>query len=194
MIRKLPSPSMALSLVLLLVLTSVLPLLILGLTSYNTSRSVIEQNVSNYNRALLAEHQAFLDLLLQEIEGLITNVSGVEDIKVAVNDERTYNPADSYTRLATHAKIGYILSGYIGVKGLISIDIFTPGGAHYHVGDTLNVQDIDQAVLNRIRAEALASDKLVVWPGVENNVNANSTNKKVITAAKLFRKVDIASL
>ncbi len=194
MSRKLPSPSMALSLVLFLVLTSVLPLLILGLTSYNTSRSVIEQNVSNYNRALMAEQRAFLDLLLQEIEGLITNVSGVEDIKVAVNDERTYNPADDYTRLATHAKIGYILSGYVGVKGLISIDIFTPGGAHYHVGDTLNVQDIDQTVLNRIRAEALASDKLVVWTGVENNVNTNSTNRKVITAAKLFRKMDIASL
>ncbi|MCB9102032.1 MAG: response regulator, partial [Anaerolineales bacterium] len=74
------------------------------------------------------------------------------------------------------------------------IDIFTPGGAHYHVGDTLDVRDVKEDVLERIHAELLTSNKLVLWTGVEDNVNTNSTYNKVITAAKLFRKVDVESL
>lgn len=192
MIQRLRNPTMTMSLALFLALTSVLPLLMLGLISDYISRSVIEQEVKNYTRALVNEQREYLDLLFQEIEGLIVNISGVEDIKTVVNDEGTFT--DDYTRLSTHAKIGYILSGYIGVKGLVSLDIFTPGSAHYHVGDTLNVQEINQEVLDRLRAEALASDSSVLWPGVEDNVNRSSDHEKVVTAAKLFRTIDVASL
>jgi signal transduction histidine kinase/DNA-binding response OmpR family regulator len=190
--RRLRSPSIAFDLALLLVIASVLPLLVLGIISDRISRSVIGQNISNYNRALVGEQREYVDLLLQEIEGLITNISGVEEIKVAVNDDRSFT--NDYTRLSTHAKIGYILSGYVGAKGLVSLDIFTPGGAHYHVGDTLNVQAINSTTLNRIREESTGTRNTVLWTGVEDNVNVNSTSAKVITAAKLFRSVDPSSL
>ncbi len=191
---KWPTPTMAVSLVLLLILTSVLPLIALGVISYTTSTSLIERDVSYYTRALMDEQTNYLDLLLQEIENLITNVSGVEEIKEAVNDAETYDPQDSYTRLATHARIGYILSGYIGVKGLVSIDIFTPGGAHYHVGDTLDIQDVDQTVLNHLRADVAAGESPVVWTGIENNINVNSTSRQVLTAGRLFRVIDVDTL
>ncbi len=89
----------------------------------------------------MVEQKNHLKLTLEEVESLITNISGVEDIRNAVDDEGQYDPKDTYTRLATHAQIGYILSGYTGLRDLVSIDIFTPGGAHYHVGDTLNVEE-----------------------------------------------------
>ncbi len=194
MLRKLFRLNITLQLILFLGLASVLPLLVLAGASYITSRSVIQEDVANYTRALMLEQKNYLELVLEGVEGLIVNVSGVEDIKNAIDDEDRQVSRDTYTDLATHAKIGYILSGYTSVKGLVSIDIFTPGGAHYHVGDTLNVKDINQEALERIRAETLASDELILWTGVEDNVNANSAYEKVVTAAKLFKVVDLETL
>lgn len=185
---------MVFKLILFLLLVSVIPLLVLGITSYNISQSVIQEDVSNYTLALMVEQKNYLDLVLEEVESLITNISSVEDIKDTIDDEGKYDPTDDYTRLSTHAEIGYILNSYIGLRGLVSIDIFTPGGAHYHVGDTLDVRDVKEDVLERIHAELLTSNKLVLWTGVEDNVNTNSTYNKVITAAKLFRKVDVELL
>ena len=169
-----------------------LPLLFMGFISDNVSRQVIQQDVTHYAQAIVSAQSDYLDVLFQEIESLIINVSGVEEIKTAIDDAAS--SPDEYTRLATHARIGYILSGYSGIKGLVSLDIFTPGEAHYHVGDTLNVQDINQPLLANIKEYTKNSDSLVTWVGVEDNVNVNSTHKKVITAARLFQVVDPTSL
>ena len=39
---------------------------------------------------------------------------------------------DTTTKLATQARIGYPLNGYMDLRGLVSIDMFTPNGRHYH--------------------------------------------------------------
>ncbi len=187
-----PSPSLALSLTLALGLASVIPLMVLGIISDNVSRLVIQQDVAHYAQAMVSAQGDYLDVLFQEIESLIINVSGVEEIKTAIDDAAS--SPDEYTRLATHARIGYILSGYSGIKGLVSLDIFTPSGAHYHVGDTLNVQEINQPLLEQIKAYTDASNSLVTWDGVLDNVNVNSSHKKVITASRLFQVVDVNSL
>lgn len=185
-------PSLALILAGLLLLASLLPLITLGVISDYVSRSVIGQDMTDYNWALVNAQRDYLDVLFQEIESLIINISGVDQIKATI-DDATASP-DEITRLATYAQIGNILSGYSGVKGLVSLDIFTPGNAHYHVGDTLNVQGINRPLLARLQANAAAADSLVAWLGLEENVNSNSTHKKVITAAKLLRLFDTASL
>jgi signal transduction histidine kinase/CheY-like chemotaxis protein len=185
-------PTLAVNLVLFLLLASFLPLLALGIISDNVSRSVIKRDMTSYNLALVHAQRDYLDVLFQEIESLIINISGVDEIKIAIDDAAA--SPDEYTRLATHARIGYILSGYSGVKGLVSLDIFTPGGAHYHVGDTLNVQKINQPLLETLKKDAGVSESLVAWAGVEDNVNSNSTHKKVITAARLLQTIDPVTL
>ncbi len=167
-------------------------MMVLGIISDNVSRLVIQQDVAHYAQAMVSAQGDYLDVLFQEIESLIINVSGVEEIKTAIDDAAS--SPDEYTRLATHARIGYILSGYSGIKGLVSLDIFTPSGAHYHVGDTLNVQEINQPLLEQIKAYTDASNSLVTWDGVLDNVNVNSSHKKVITASRLFQVVDVNSL
>jgi len=179
-------------LVLFLVGVSILPLLIFGIISYNTSRAVLQNEVSDYNQALLIRQEEYLELLLQSIESLMDNVSGVEDIKQALIDQNAGQ--DAYTRLSTHAKIGYILNGYLNLKGLVSIDIFSLTGDHYHVGDTLSTSNIDQQTYNRIYQEALASDERVVWTGIEQNINADSTYEQVVTSVKLLRIFDAEEL
>lgn len=178
--------------VLFLVWVSVVPLLIVGIISYTTSRSVIQQEVSAYTHNLLIRESDYLELLLQSAESLIANVSGVEEIRDALKDQDA--ETDTYTRLATHARIGYILNGYLNLKGLVSIDIFTTSGTHYHVGDTLSAENIDKETYNRIFAEADASKRLVLWTGVEQNINTDSAHKKVLTAAKAMRTVDSEKL
>jgi len=183
---------LALNLTLAVGLASVLPLLVLGLIFDNVSRSVIQQDVAHYAQAMVVAQGDYLDVLFQEIESLIINISGVEEIKTAIDDAAS--SPDEFTRLATHARIGYILSGYSGIKGLVSLDIFTLGGAHYHVGDTLNVQEINRPLLDAIEEYTIQSDSLVTWVGVEENVNVNSTHTKVLTASRLFQVVDSVSL
>jgi len=179
-------PHLALNLTLFLLLASALPLLTLSAISDYVSRAVIEKEVTNYAQALVSAQRDYLDVLFQEIESLIVNISGVEDIKTVIDDAGT--SPDEYTRLATHARIGYILNGYSGVKGLVSLDIFTPGGSHYHVGDTLNVQQINQPLLEGIKTQAAGSDSLVVWIGIMDNVNVNSTVKKSSRLPGCFKK------
>lgn len=178
--------------VLFLLGVSVLPLLLVGAISYNTSRAVIQDEVSNYTQALLVRQKDYLELLLQSVESLIANVSGIEDIKQALGDD---NPdSDTYTQLATRAKIGYILNGYLNLRGLVSIDIITLDGTHYHVGDTLSAGNIDWEAYQRIYDQANASRRLVAWTGVENNINSDSTYRQVVTAAKVLRTVNAEEL
>ncbi len=185
-------PNLALSLTLFLVLASVLPLLGLSAISDYVSRSVIEQDVTNYARALVEAQRDYLDVLFQEIESLIINISGVEEIKTAINNPASF--PDEYLRLATQAKIGYILSGYSSVRGLVSLDIFTPGSVHYHVGDTLDAENVDRHVLAYIQDYVRGSEHPVSWIGILENVHATSTHPKVITVARLFQTVDPVSL
>jgi signal transduction histidine kinase len=179
---------MTINFVFFLVVVSIVPLLILGVLSYNTSRAVLQQEASDYTFALLTRQEEYLELLLESVESLIANVSGVEEIRETL---LTAPPGeDTYSHLSTHAKIGYILNGYLNLKGLVSIDIFSTDGSHYHVGDTLSADNIDQITYQRIYSETMASNKIVLWTGVENNINVDSAHKKVVTAAKLLEVMD----
>jgi hypothetical protein len=89
MLTKLFHPSITLKLILFLGAISLLPL-VLGIVSYNTSRSVIQEDVRQFTLALMVEQKNYLDLTLQEVESLITNISSVEDIIEEHEDVQTY--------------------------------------------------------------------------------------------------------
>ncbi|MBN1933703.1 MAG: response regulator [Anaerolineae bacterium] len=192
--RRLLHPKMTWQFVLFLGVIGVLPLLFFALISYSTSRRVIQADVTRFMQTLVVDQKDYLEQIMAEVESLITNISGVEEIREAIDDTNQYRADYTYQRLATHARIGYILSSYLSLHGLVSIDIFTPGGAHYHVGDTLNVRDIDDVVLKQIWANVEKGSTPVVWTGMERNVNINSAYEQVVTAAKLLRAVDAATL
>ncbi|HWR29508.1 MAG TPA: response regulator [Negativicutes bacterium] len=179
-------------LMLFLLGVSILPLLVVGLISTEISKSILQDQARQYTVEMMVKQKDYLDLMLDEIESLIANISSVEDVKNAVMEsEKT---TDDYANLSTQAKIGYILSGYSNIRGLVSIDIFALGGTHYHVGDTLDINAQRPEVKDAMFRDALAANGAVLWTGVEDNVNANSTHAKVITAAKAFYKFDVPSL
>ncbi|MCS6826983.1 MAG: ATP-binding protein [Caldilinea sp.] len=163
-------------------LIGVLPLALMGWASYQTAVRAIELQAGRYTQQLTLQQRRYLDLLHQEIESLIENLSSVDDIKLVAG--HAAEETNVYTRLATQARIGYILSGYANLRGLVSIDVFTAGGDHYHVGDTLDFKELRNGVLTHIQNAAKAAHGRIVWLGLEDNINKSSKTTKVIVAAK----------
>ena len=174
-----------------LIFLTVIPLLLVGLISLRVSTEILEEESRVFTIGLVKDQREYLDLQLEQVESLIANISGVEEITNALLEGEN---SDTYTSLATQARIGYILNGYLNLRGLLSIDIFTVGGNHYHVGETLNVENIRVDVKDRIYAEVLASDQSVLWTGIEDNINRNSSHEKVLTAAKILKLTDRKTL
>lgn len=163
-------------------LLSVVPLLLLGVFTYQTSQTVLLAVSDRQIRALLAERRLFVRTVMEEVESLIANVSG-QDVLKAVLELPAGNMSD-YDRLSTQAKIGYVLSGYINLKGLVSIDVFAPGGTTFHVGDTLEPSETRTDLVHQLLQAAAASPDPVYWSGLEDNLNASSAYRQVITAVK----------
>ena len=175
-----------------LVFIGILPLLVMGLVSYQISSQTLQQAESHFSQALLNDQVKFLELKLTQVENVIANISGVEAITKALDDKN--HKADTYTNLATQARIGYILNGYLHLQGLVSIDIFTEGGTHYHVGDTLNVSEIREETKNLVRTEALKSNRQTYWAGVVANVNKASSHDSVLAASRIVWTTDRQTL
>jgi two-component sensor histidine kinase len=169
-----------------LMIISIIPLLIVGMSSFVVSDAILQKEASQYSSAVVANQRDYIELQLEQIEGLMANISSVEEITNVLGDEAMEE--DAYNSLATQAQIGYILNGYSNLRGLVSIDIFSVGGTHYHVGDTLDVANIRTDVRNDILKRTAASDQIVLWSGIEDNVNVNSAYDKVLTAAQVLHK------
>ena len=167
-----------------LTVLSILPLLVLGVASFEISRKTLQMEAERNLSQLLIERKRYVDLQTDQTEDLIANISGVEAITSGLSTP--YDPADNYARLSMQARIGYILNGYVNIKGLVSIDVISQTGAQYHVGDTLDVGALRREVVDELRAKAAASTRAVYWAGLVDNVNANSRHPKVITAAKMI--------
>jgi PAS domain S-box-containing protein len=181
-------------LILYVLLTGVFPLVLLGWISYSLSDSALRAEAHQFTQELMAEKKATLNLLMEGVESLIANLTSIDDIKQVLDPALPSSSSGDYGRLSTQAKIGYILSGYTNIRGLLSIDLFSLKGDHYHVGETLNVGEVSQAMKDRFLDLALRSELPVVWTGIEENINVNSKYRKVITAVKAIRALDQRTL
>ncbi len=170
-----------------LLAVSVAPLLVFGITSYDLARSAIVRQASDYNTRLLENQREYLMLQSEQVASLANNIASLEGIGTAL---ATTEPNDSYSALATKAQIGYILSAFSSLRGLVSIDLVTPRGQHFHVGDTLDDSTVRADVRMRLYTATLNSKQSILWHGVEDNINAASAHRKVLAATKLIRRVN----
>jgi len=150
--------------------------------SFQTSSSVLQVVSDQQVRKTLEEKRRFVLAVLDEVESLIANVSGQDALKAVL--ARPLGDMSDYDTLSTQAKIGYILSGYINLKGLVSIDVLTRGGTSFHVGDTLAMAGTRGPLVRKLFDEAATAATSVYWSGLEDNINANSSYPKVINAVK----------
>ncbi len=189
----LPRINLTRKLILFLLATSVFPLLVVGAVSFDISRSTVRDQVESYTADLVVQNKYYLERILGELESVIIAISSKDKIVDVLADEASLE--DSYTYLATRAEIGYVLSdNYTNLEGLVSIDIFTVGGKHLHVGDTPKVDKVRHDLKIRLFAQAAISDRPILWAGLEDNINLPARRKKVITAVKELRRVDPSTL
>lgn len=187
-------PTMTRNVIGYIVLISFVPLISLGTISYWISRSSINDKVKNYTTELMKEKKNYLNLLMRDVESLMMSLSSQDDILNALKNTSDPTKADNdYERLATQAKIGYILSGYINLAGIISIDLFSPDDIHYHVGETLVSGEIQQSFKDQVLAEAAQNRRSVIWMGIVDSLNTNSDHPKVIAAVKIIKHFDSQS-
>lgn len=174
----------------LLLLTSVVPLCVVGTLSYRVTYQVLREEATNSQEQLVTSQEDYLELQLRQISSLIFNISGEEQIIEAIDSQISHD--STYLELATQARIGYILNKYTSLDGLVSIDIYSESGRHFHVGDTLNVSALESGVKQRISQQLKQSNyQDIVWMGVEKNINKNSKIRQVVTIAKAITVTDL---
>ena len=178
-----------------LLVIGILPLLLYQLFSFSVTRNTVVDMADQHSISLLAEQGTHLSQHIEQIEDLIRNIESVDEIKQALADaDASARQNTAFESLSTKARIGYILSGYSSLKGLVSIDLFTRNGRHYHVGDTLNASRVDRKLLSRLQRDTYAAGNEVRWHGIENNVNTTSGKHKVIVASKMLTRLDATGL
>ncbi|MDY7539754.1 ATP-binding protein [Undibacterium sp. RTI2.1] len=168
---------------------SVLPLLLFAIISYGTTQKTIFDLARSYSTQLLFNQRDYLELEAEQVESLAFNLAGVEEISnvVVKADQAATLSRNSYDDLFTQAEIRQRLNANSSLKGVISIDLFTTKGHRFYVGDTLNVAPVNDMIRQTIFDTGIASEKSILWLGVENNLNPASPNRKVLTALKIIR-------
>ena len=172
-----------------LLLAGIVPLVLLGVSSFEISRRIIIEQAGQFHLQQMTDLRAYLALYADQIESLSANVAGNEAIGEALKADKLQDKhqTTAFAQLTTHAQIGYILNSYVRIKGLVSIDLFSTDDKHFHVGDTLDVRDVDNQRVRTMLDEARENPSLVYWRGIEDNLNRASTQKRVLTVTRVVR-------
>lgn len=184
--RRLSNLSFKLAIFVLIV--GVLPVLFVGMLAYNTARSVVEQQVNGYIHTMVDQQGDYLDLMLQQVETLIDNTAGDDQLWAALDDMN--QSVDDLTRLEIEARLGNALSGYLNQDGVVSIDVLTLGGQHYHAGETMDFGLVDPEVIRGFWQRMLATDDKIVWLGIEESLNPQTNGQYMVIAGRLLTTID----
>jgi len=153
-----------------LLVAGVVPLLVFGIAAFQIAREIVINQAGEYNQRLMSDTSIHLRLYRNQVEDLAANIAGNEGIARALRDADS-GAASSYQTLNTKAQIGYILNSFVRVKGLVSLDLFSLNGKHFHVGETLNVSGVEQGEVRRMIQEASAMGNALVGDITENGIN-----------------------
>ena len=169
-----------------LLVASLVPLILLGVSAFEISKRIVVQQAESENARLLGGFASYFKLYDDQVNDMAANIAGNEAIALALRnaDEGKINVFDS---IEMRANMGRLLNGFVRIKGLVSIDVFSVGGVHFHVGETLNVSEVGLAQTTTLLQEALASKTPTLWRGIDNNLNVGSQQKKVISVVRAIK-------
>jgi signal transduction histidine kinase/ActR/RegA family two-component response regulator len=168
-----------------LLVAGIVPLLVYGVSAFQVARQIVIEQASDYNLRLASDVATYLQLYRAQVEDLAASVAGNDAIAAALNvvDQQT---ASTYDTLNAKAQMGYLLNNFVRVKGLVSIDLFSVKGKHFHIGDTLNASEIKMDTVQQMMRSGEIVQGASYWRGLEDNVNATSSYKKVIALTRLI--------
>jgi signal transduction histidine kinase/DNA-binding NarL/FixJ family response regulator len=169
-----------------LLVASLVPLILLGVSAFEISKRIVVQQAELENARLLGGFASYFKLYDDQVNDMAANIAGNESIASALRnaDEGKINVFD---RIEMRSNMGRLLNGFVRIKGLVSIDVFSVGGVHFHVGETLNVSEVSIEQTSSLLREALASKTPTLWRGIDNNLNIGSQQKKVISVVRAIK-------
>jgi len=175
-----------------LLLAGVLPMILLGLSSFEISKQELIQQAASDNARLASSFASYLRLYQSQIEDIATNLAGNAAIGQALA-QADVGTATAYNVLDMGAQMGYILNNYVRIKGLDSIHLFSVGGAHFQAGQTLAFGQIQKATATTLLHEALSAPVPILWRGITDNLSQNAQQPKVVSVIRAIHYFSPAS-
>jgi signal transduction histidine kinase/CheY-like chemotaxis protein len=169
-----------------LLVAGIVPLTVLGFSALEISKRIVLEQAQSENVRVLGGFASYLSLYHDQIEDLATNIAGNEAVGGALRSADEPNNS-GFDALNTRAQIGYALNNYVRVKGLVSLDLFSLGGAHFHVGETLNSSTIAPELAGNLLKQATQSPSPNLWLGIGPNINSNSRVGQVTSVLRALR-------
>jgi signal transduction histidine kinase len=166
-----------------MLVASILPLALLGVTAFETSKRLVTEQAEAENARLAGSFVSYLQLYYSQVEDMAANISGNEAIGAALR-RSTENANNTYDSLEARANMGRMLNNYVRVVGMVSIDVFSTSGAHFHVGETLKSEKVDPQQIAAILKEAKASDTSILWRGIDKNINGGGVQVNAISVVR----------
>jgi signal transduction histidine kinase/DNA-binding NarL/FixJ family response regulator len=166
-----------------LLLAGVAPMILLGWSAFEISKQVLVEQAEMDNARLADSFSSYLRLYQSEIEDMATNLAGNPAIGQALV-QADASTASTFSALEMRAQMGYMLNHYVRLKGLDSIHLFSTGGAHFQVGQTLDFSEVQKAVADALLQEALAAPVPILWRGIDTNLNENAAQPKAISVVR----------
>lgn len=179
--------SMLTSFFLYFTVVSFVPLVVLGILSAQVaSRSVLSAQNSAMESILRAQND-IMESIAGQAENLLSAIVGTDSISEAIDSPAT---GDEYLKLATQARIGYVLSNFLSIKGLSLIHLWVPGGLDFRVGSTLYSENLREDLKSQIFNLLSVSEKSILWLGVSESLSGNDSGQKVVNVARLITRMD----
>ena len=169
-----------------LLVAGIVPLTVLGFSAMEISSRIVLEQAQAENVRVLGGFSSYLALYRGQVEDLATNIAGNEAVGGALRSADDPE-SSSYDALNTRAQIGYALNNYVRVKGLVSLDLFSAGGVHFHVGETLTASTVAPETAAELLALATQSASPSVWHGIGRNINSSSQFTQVTSVLRAIR-------
>ena len=172
-----------------LLLCGTLPLLVVGVTSYNIAGKGAHRQAQRAATELAVQQTDYAELIFGQVEGLLESIAKNPLVRDTVASD---TGASSYASLAIDAALGSILADHGHLKGLIGIDVFASHGAHFRAGEIPASAPPSKEEIERLFAPAAATAPAAAWLGLESNANPESHHRQVLTAVQLVSAPDAA--
>lgn len=169
-----------------LLVASVLPFAALGFIALHLSTQSLTALAREQNVHIVGGFAAYLRLHIDQVDQLASSIAHNDAIGRAL--ETANRPfASSFDEFNARAQLSYAVSGYATAKGLVSLDLFSMTGVHFHIGETLNSSPVAPQVVSSLVAQAQASNRSALWRGVDANINTNSQYPQVSTVVRAIQ-------
>ncbi len=174
--------NISLKLIGLMLAVSVLPLLVFQLVSYRVVSQTTVEVATHHYAHLLQSELSYLNLQTDQIDALGESPVWADELRrLRAMAEMLQGEDANYVDLLTQERLGQLLSGYANLGGLDSIDLYTPDGFHYHMGEPLG--QTKAVRLNEQISRAKEAAGRNVWLGIDA-ANPGFNNRNVIVSVK----------